>query len=559
MSGLEIAGVILAAPPLLVSWLEHYRQVFDYLRCWKKFRVEYRQCETQVQNLELSLNFTLEKLYLPFVESVAELERLKQTPDDNAWIEVEAKLRQRLLQEAQSGYLNGLRDLESAIEELRQELAYDNDHFQAELSQASQASCPLPLTSINGFQSHGLSNSPLNFLEKTQTRLMYEKERLRFARRATPRTAALQKVDAQLGRLRRLLAQNDEIAALRAAKTTRTRSKNVEFLTNFWRHAQVAYMLIHDAWCCRCRSDHRGDLGLLRRSATLFQLDIDFLFSQNASPAGAHPWSRLTTRILKEDSNLVTPAHLLDNSIATVSVATGLLPGLPRISDMCYVMSAPNTYDRCLGMLADAQGVEKYRVFLEGNGAQKSADGRFMSLGALLNIGPGKPGRKERYEIALVLASSHLQLHSSSWLEAGWSNSSVFFLVENEKPCFDRPYLRRNFASNSTPIPYTGFDLPFATLGIILLELCFGMTLDDSPYRAKHLAPDGSTNPAQDREAAWEWAKDVVGESGQEYARAVQWCLEKWRVREDDPAWRAEFHSNVVEVLETAYKKTWPE
>ncbi|THW33181.1 hypothetical protein D6D22_09240 [Aureobasidium pullulans] len=181
-----------------------------------------------------------------------------------------------------------------------------------------------------------------------------------------------------------------------------------------------------------------------------------------------------------------------------------------------------------------------------------------MSLGALLNIGPGKPGRKERYEIALVLASSHLQLHSSPWLEAGWSNSSVF-LVENEKPCFDQPYLRRNSASNSTPVPYTGFDLPFATLGVILLEVCFGLTLDDSPYRAKHLSPDGSTNPAQDREAAWEWAKNMVGESGQEYARAVQWCLEKWRVREDDPGWRAEFHSNVVEVLETAYKKTWPE
>ncbi|THX67563.1 hypothetical protein D6D04_10796 [Aureobasidium pullulans] len=498
MSGLEIAGVILAAPPLLVSWLEHYRQVFEYLGCWKKFRAEYRQCQTQVQNLELSLNFTLEKLYLPFVESVTELERLKETPDDNAWIEVETKLRLRLIKDAQPGYLGGLKDLKSAIQELRQELAYDNGCFQAELSQASQASCQLSLTYTYGIQSHGPPNSPSNFFEKAQTRLMYEKERLRFTHRATPRTAALQKVDTQLGRLRRLLAQNDEIAELRAAKTTRTRSKNVEFLTNFWRHAQ-------------------------------------------------------------EDSNLVTPAHLLDNSIATVSAATGPPLGLPRISDMCYAMSAPSTYDRCLGMLADAQGVEKYRVFLEGNGAQNSADGRFMSLGALLNIGPGKPGRKERYEIALVLASSHLQLHSSSWLEAGWSNSSVFFLVENEKPCFDRPYLRRNFASNSTSIPYTGFDLPFATLAIILLELCSGVTLDDSPYRAKHLSPDGSTNPAQDREAAWEWAKDVVGESGQEYARAVQWCLEKWRVREDDPGWRAEFHSNVVEVLETAYKKTWPE
>ncbi|THV94374.1 hypothetical protein D6D25_09337, partial [Aureobasidium pullulans] len=49
----------------------------------------------------LSLNFTLEKLYLPFVESVTELERLKETPDDNAWIEVETKLRLRLIKDAQ--------------------------------------------------------------------------------------------------------------------------------------------------------------------------------------------------------------------------------------------------------------------------------------------------------------------------------------------------------------------------------------------------------------------------------------------------------------------------
>ncbi|THW12940.1 hypothetical protein D6D23_09963 [Aureobasidium pullulans] len=172
MSGLEIAGVILAAPPLLVSWLEHYRQVFEYLGCWKKFRAEYRQCQTQVQNLELSLNFTLEKLYLPFVESVTELERLKETPDDNAWIEVETKLRLRLIKDAQPGYLGGLKDLKSAIQELRQELAYDNGCFQAELSQASQASCQLSLTYTYGIQSHGPPNSPSNFFEKAQTRLI---------------------------------------------------------------------------------------------------------------------------------------------------------------------------------------------------------------------------------------------------------------------------------------------------------------------------------------------------------------------------------------------------
>lgn len=135
MSGLEIVGVILAGPPLIVSCLEHYRQIFEYLGCWRKFRAEYRKCESQVETFVLRLDMTLDRLFLPFAESKTEFERLKKAPGDNAWIEVEAKLRHRLLPDVQSLYVSGMEDLQDAIQELQNVLALDNKRLQEELRQ----------------------------------------------------------------------------------------------------------------------------------------------------------------------------------------------------------------------------------------------------------------------------------------------------------------------------------------------------------------------------------------------------------------------------------------
>jgi len=41
MSGVEIAGFVLAAFPLLISAGEHYREGFEPLVKWKKFRTDF--------------------------------------------------------------------------------------------------------------------------------------------------------------------------------------------------------------------------------------------------------------------------------------------------------------------------------------------------------------------------------------------------------------------------------------------------------------------------------------------------------------------------------------
>ena len=105
----------------------------------------------------------------------------------------------------------------------------------------------------------------------------------------------------------------------------------------------------------------------------------------------------------------------------------------------------------------------------------------------------------------------------------------------------------RTFESAPDASKLPPFDVSIATLGILLLELCFGYTLESTPHWTGN--PSGSSDLAQDRAAAWEWAERVEGEAGEPWKLAVDWCLGKWRVRTEDDTWRQEFYQVVVEPL----------
>lgn len=136
MSGAEtLAGLALAAPPIFISWLEHYREVFDMIGCWNRFRPEYRKVQRQLRTLELSLDWTLEKLFSELVDSQDELRQLKMDRTNKHWARLEAKLIQRLLPEVRTLYLDLLQDLEDATEDLKIKLGYDKPDFQKRIAQ----------------------------------------------------------------------------------------------------------------------------------------------------------------------------------------------------------------------------------------------------------------------------------------------------------------------------------------------------------------------------------------------------------------------------------------
>ena len=215
----------------------------------------------------------------------------------------------------------------------------------------------------------------------------------------------------------------------------------------------------------------------------------------------------------------------------------------PRILDLCRTIAAHEADHNLVGLLTGPGSGAEYAVtsLSEAQGAN------FVTLDSLLRRNAWeRPDRLSRYRIAATLASSHLQLHCSKWLQEGWTKDNIFFSVFGDETDLERPYLRRKFANIPALNPAPDFDIGFVTLAIVLLELCFGCTTEASPFQKDRELPDGTFDLTHDRNAAWKWATKVGGEADERYARAVDWCLNRWKVREEDNARRDDFYRNVV-------------
>ncbi|KAE9376714.1 hypothetical protein N431DRAFT_183374 [Stipitochalara longipes BDJ] len=78
---------------------------------------------------------------------------------------------------------------------------------------------------------------------------------------------------------------------------------------------------------------------------------------------------------------------------------------------------------------------------------------KYVTLETLLSkSSPIKLSRRQRFRIALTLASSHVQLHSTPWLKSKWSKREVLFLYDPHdqmKIATDQPYISRSVSKSS--------------------------------------------------------------------------------------------------------------
>ena len=118
---------------------------------------------------------------------------------------------------------------------------------------------------------------------------------------------------------------------------------------------------------------------------------------------------------------------------------------------------------------------------------------------------------------------------------------------------------------SNTTSSYASRDRLLPTLGILLIELCFGTALENYDLR-RHCQPvdtPGGTNPdllaALDLGVALEWSRLVGGEAGERYSDAVQWCLKGQVPVAKDEKWREELYANVVMPLRFCYEQFQPQ
>lgn len=104
----------------------------------------------------------------------------------------------------------------------------------------------------------------------------------------------------------------------------------------------------------------------------------------------------------------------------------------------------------------------------------------------------GHLSRRQRYSIALLVASSVGQLQSTPWLHTGLCKEDILFVYSDDDnliTLYGKLFIRQGFLRGHTHCPSTGsfaYDCNFYSLSILLLELCFGRRLEDYHLRKKH-------------------------------------------------------------------------
>lgn len=162
-------------------------------------------------------------------------------------------------------------------------------------------------------------------------------------------------------------------------------------------------------------------------------------FDATAVNVGLIPFAR---KAVVNNSALV-PEPSLKKSKTSVDLATQS-QSMPRdvIKNLCRTMESCGMRSKCLGLLVDANQGDQYQVSSQ---PEQKVVADEITLRELLHSGRRpRVSRAQRFQIALKIASSHLQLHSTSWARRHWESGDVRFPQVGPNAAdvlLDRPFL----------------------------------------------------------------------------------------------------------------------
>jgi len=247
-------------------------------------------------------------------------------------------------------------------------------------------------------------------------------------------------------------------------------------------------------------------------------------------------------------------SHSLAN-ISTTTYENINYAELEDVTTICNITIHPQPSQSCFGFVIDGErnlkGPYLARLW------HKPFSPKVLSLDVLLQTTaaaqqPVDPTdcidnmslfKLERLTLAVNLASSLLQLHTTPWVNERWNKRDILFLASNTRiysgsqprPIdIERPLLAQRFHSNGPAASSINpFNLPRPThpnlsvlsLGIMLLELWFA-----TPIESRRLPSDlvdGQPNSSTDLAVAERWVKENVNLENMPagYWQAVSSCI----------------------------------
>ena len=123
VTGVETAGLVLAAFPLIISALEHYQEGFETLQDWWRFRSEFVAFTHSIGIQSVMFMENLEELLRPVVASDLEMTSLLDDPGGAMWNHpsIERRLMERL-PKSYDIYRFAIDDINLVLEKLKAKL-----------------------------------------------------------------------------------------------------------------------------------------------------------------------------------------------------------------------------------------------------------------------------------------------------------------------------------------------------------------------------------------------------------------------------------------------------
>lgn len=182
-----------------------------------------------------------------------------------------------------------------------------------------------------------------------------------------------------------------------------------------------------------------------------------------------------------------------------------------------------------------------------------------ISLRDIISRDIQKFTRRDKVHLAVILASSILQLEQTPWLRDVWGKDDIMFTECPEGPHYNYPFVK-GVAGTETPTRgeeedsiQRGRDRVLSALGLLLIEVCLGQPL-------QNLAPEYESSSdtiiglGPNKGTILQLLQKVSEEGGDLYYRAVESCLYFDACTRGTgtvgDSFEANFYENVVKVLQ---------
>ncbi|EXJ78184.1 hypothetical protein A1O3_09345 [Capronia epimyces CBS 606.96] len=406
MSGIEVAGLVLGAIPLVLSALEHYEDIIGPTKAFVRFQGELDRAIRELRNQHTLFEQSIEVLLRP-ITTDQELSFGK----DSA---IEDKLR-RKLGNAYPSYMRTIDDIQSIMIGIAMKL--DNVHGVENLDR-------------NGLEAIISQHVAAKVDGKLQKFEM--SKRMKFTMKKKKIKQSLLELQRYIEMLDKFQVKADKITTAEELYNSDSRVMFTLPLDIVRENAKKLYKVLSKTWSTREEARERTTW-LATESATFVQMRYKLLWPVFATiiVLDLEEWLDVEIRLLEYSASGQQSGSAVQTTISaspSSSVTTTLAPlpcpnpsQLQIVTDLCSILQNP--CHPCIGFCLDGEG------HLRGAyNAQRSVayvDGGASLEDVLTNNGLD---RQEQYNLSITLTSSMLQLSHTPWLQETWSKADIIFL-----------------------------------------------------------------------------------------------------------------------------------